>query len=141
MISKNINFVSDFSVSETCFSDHFLITFNISFEKFNKPQRTIQSRDLRSIDDAAFWLDLLDVSNAVIASDNKAATYSAELSSSLIRHARLRERRVTDRPSAPWLTSDILSLKADRRKAERRWLKSGSIDDKLVYKSLLFKFN
>ena len=67
--------------------------------------------------------------------------YSAELSSVLNRPALLRKRRVTDRPSAPWLTSDILSLKADRRKAERRWRKSGSTDDKLVFKSLLFKFN
>ena len=141
VISKNVSFVSDFSVLQTCFSDHFLITVSISFDKMKKPQRTIHSRDLRSIDDAAFWLDLIDVSNAVIASDNKAATYSAELSSALDLHAPLRERRVTDRPSAPWMTSDILSLKADRRKAERRWRKSGSKEDMLVFKSLLFKFN
>ena len=84
---------------------------------------------------------MIDVNATVIASHDKAATYCAELASALDRHAPLRERRVPDRPSAPWLTSDILALKADRRKAERRWRKTGSIDDKLVFKSLLFKFN
>ena len=37
----------------------------------------------------------------------------------------LRHRRITDRPSAPWLTVQIKEAKQQRRCAERRWRKSG----------------
>ena len=106
-----------------------------------KPQRIIHSRDLRSIDDAAFWLALIDVKNTVIASQNKAASYSAELATTLNRHAPIRERRVTDRPSAPWMSDEIQTLKADRRKVERRLRKTGLASDKLLFKNLTLKLN
>ena len=99
------------------------------------------SRDIRSIDNAAFWLDLIDINSTVISSHNKAAAYSAELASALDRHAPLRARRVTDRPSAPWMTGDIKLLKAERRKAERRWRKTGLTCDKMFFKSLSIKLN
>ena len=44
VISKNVSFNSDFHVSETGFSDHFLISFSISFERMKKPQRKIHKR-------------------------------------------------------------------------------------------------
>ena len=141
VIAKNVSFKSGFTVSKMCFSDHYLITFQICFEKMKRPQRNIMSRDLRSIDDAAFWLDLIDINSTVLSSQNKAAVFSAELASALDRHAPLRARRVTDRPSAPWMTGDIKSLKADRRKAERRWHKTGLECDKMIFKSITDKLN
>ena len=63
------------------------------------------------------------------------------MSSALDRHAPLRARRVTDRPSAPWMTAEIKSLKSEKRRAERRWRKSGLPDHKLLFKTLVSKLN
>ena len=71
----------------------------------------------------------------------KASVYNSELSAVLASHAPLRSRRVTDRPSSPWLTGEIKSLKTEKRRAERKWRKSGLPNDKLVYRSLLSKLN
>ena len=43
----------------------------------------------------------------------------------LTKHAPLRYRRNTDRLSAPWFTLQIKEVKQQRRRAERRWRKSG----------------
>ena len=50
-------------------------------------------------------------------------------------------RTVSQRPSAPWMTSELKSLKAEKRRTERRWRKTGLPDHKLVYKSLVSKMN
>ena len=68
-------------------------------------------------------------------------TYFNELRAVIDRHAPLRERRVTDRPSAPWMCEEVKSAKADKRRAERRWRKTRLPEDKLVFKSLLYKLN
>ncbi len=64
---------------------------------------------------------------------DKPMTYFNELCTVLDRHAPLRERRVTDRPSAPWISEDVKSAKAEKRRAERQWRKTGLPEDKFVF--------
>ena len=52
-------------------------------------------------------------------------SYNSGLREVLDKHAPLRHRRITDRPSAPWLTVQIKKAKQQRRCAERRWRNSG----------------
>ena len=52
-------------------------------------------------------------------------SYNSGLREVLDKHAPFRHRRITDRPSAPWLTVQIKEAKQQRRCAERRWRKSG----------------
>ena len=54
------------------------------------------------------------------------ATLNSGLREVLDKHAPLRLRRITDHPSAPWLTVQIKEAKRQQRRcAERRWRKSG----------------
>ena len=57
------------------------------------------------------------------------------------RHAPLRSRNVTDRRSAPWMSSEIKALKSKKRRAERRFRKSKLKEDKLYFKFLQYLLN
>ncbi|GFS04791.1 ATP-dependent DNA helicase [Elysia marginata] len=52
-----------------------------------------------------------------------AVSYNSELKYLLDRHASIKSRSVTSRPSAPWMSLEIKQAKAERRQAERKWLK------------------
>ena len=141
VISKSTDFLNNFMISDVCLSDHFLVSFNICIQSLGRSKRTIYSRDFRSIDNKLFIHDLMSCNTSVIFSHDKASVYFDELSAVLDRHAPLRARCVTDRPSAPWMTSEIKSLKAEKRQAERRWRKTGLPGHRLVFKSLIAKLN
>ena len=52
-------------------------------------------------------------------------SYNSGLREVLDKHAPLRHRRITDHPTAPWLTVQIKEAKQQRRCAEWPWRKSG----------------
>ena len=66
-----------------------------------------------------------DVGALQLDSSDLLHSYNSGLREVLDKHAPLRHRRITDRPSAPWLTVQIKEAKQQRRCAERRWRKSG----------------
>ena len=136
---------SDFKVNvfDNCISDHFLLTFTLDFVKPKKTFKEIMSRDIRAIcfDDLCFDLALSCATCISLSDACKASVFTSEIAAVFDRHAPLRARRVTDRPSAPWMTSELKSLKAEKRRAERKWRKTGLEQHKLVYKQLLAKFN
>ena len=50
--------------------------------------------------------------------------YESQLSTILDKHAPVKTRVVTVRPSSPWYTDGIKAEKVKRRKLERRWRKT-----------------
>ena len=66
-----------------------------------------------------------DVSALQLDSSVLLHSYNSGLREVLDKHAPLRHRRLTDRPSALWLTMQIKEAQQQRRCAERRWRKSG----------------
>ena len=82
----------------------------------------VSSRDIRRISLNAFKAD---VGALQLNSSDLLHSYNSGLREVLDKHAPLRHRRITDRPSAPWLTVQIKEAKQQRRCAERRWRKSG----------------
>ena len=101
------------------------------------------SRDIRAISVDDLCLDLaLSCSMSIPFTDTcKASIFTSEIAAVFDRHAPLRARTVSQRPSAPWMTGELKSLKAEKRRAERRWRKTRLPDHKLIYKSLVFKMN
>ena len=88
----------------------------------------------------SFKQDLETACTKILSSTTcKASAYFDELSSVLDCHAPVRERRVTDRPSLPWMTAEIKSLKAEKRRAERKWRKSRLSRHLLCFKEIVFK--
>ena len=66
---------------------------------------------------------------------DKPSAYQDEFSSIIIKiHAPLRSKSVTDRPSSPWINSDVLDAKRLSRKAECKFRKSKLLTDKIRFK-------
>ncbi len=106
-------------------SDHFTVIgdFDIPVPTQNE-QKTIAYRKLKSIDIDAFKNDILNSSLIKEPCTNiidLAAQFNDTLSSILDKHAPLINKRVTPKPSNPWMTPEILSAKNHRRYLERAW--------------------
>ena len=55
------------------------------------------------------------------------------------KHAPLQERTLTIRPIAPWFNEEIKAMKAEKRKAERKWQRTHDDDDKKAFNELRTK--
>ena len=139
VVTRNTDLLSNFEITDICISDHFLISFTLSLDKPSRSNHDIMSRNLKSINNQDFCLDLQNSNRVISCSQNKADIYYNELSRVMDRHAPLRERRVTDRPSAPWMTEEIKFAKRERRQRERAWRKSGLPVHKRIFKSSINK--
>ena len=117
---------SSTGVKEVCvenkrISDHSTLTFSFSLAKPGPIKRTVTSRNLKSLNMPLFRED---VSLIDVTSEDPLSSYNTGLRSALDKHAPLKTRCVTDRPSAPWLTLEVKAAKTERRRAERRARKS-----------------
>ena len=63
------------------------------------------------------------------------ADYNSTLSNLLNHHAPLKSKTVGKRPSVPWYTAEIGAAKRLRRKAERKWRRTGLHEDFIAFKS------
>ena len=103
-------------------------------------------RKLRQIDTESFKKDLSETSlcqslpddyNTISTEDlNKlVADYNSTLSDLLNHHAPLKSKTVRKRPPVPWYTAEVGAAKRLRRKAERKWRRSGLHEDFIAFKS------
>ena len=127
--------IYDLLVEDKCISDHFVITFNINSTR-PKFSRDIISRR-KVIDEAALCSDIKQLIPDLLRSDDKLHDYNCKLKQIMEKHAPMENRTVTDRPSAPWMTPEIKAAKAERRRAERHWKKTGLE----IHKQLFRKMN
>lgn len=84
---------------------------------------------MRNIDSDRFAGDLsrLPLINDPPSSELSAAVdaYYSELNNLLDEHAPIQERSTTLRPHAPWYSDSLRSLKREKRRSERKWVRSG----------------
>ncbi|GFS10094.1 ATP-dependent DNA helicase [Elysia marginata] len=74
-------------------------------------------------DNLAFNADLLNIIPTIVDSDDMVVSYNSKLKYLIDRHAPIKSRSLTSRPSALWMSLEIKQAKAERRQAERKWLK------------------
>ena len=67
--------------------------------------------------------------------DELARDYNNTLSALVDRHAPLKSKGVRSRPLVPWYTAEINAAKKLRRKAERRWRRTGLHEDFVAFKA------
>ena len=126
--------VTNVQVGDMLISDHRVITFDIDRTSPPRPKKDVASRNIKAINISRFCQDisfLLSSQDEINADD-----LNTILRSSLDKHAPLKVRTVTDRPSSPWIDDNILRLKQQRRAAERKWRKTRNNDDRRSYKNL-----
>ena len=66
--------------------------------------------------------------------DQLVIQYDTTLQEVLDHHAPEVERTVILRPHAPWYTDTLRAAKQEKRRRERKWLKSGLVVHKELYK-------
>ena len=136
--------VKDPPVSDYHISDHWSVTCLLNLDKPTITRKTKTIRKIKNIDTAA-------LSNELAASDLCTNTpddlndlvhcYNTTLASALNRHAPLVTRSIPVRPLVPWFNNDIKEVRKERRKAERRWRRTGLLSDLRRYKVLRNKTN
>ena len=104
-------------------SDHFAVVGHVAISRPTPGKRFVTSRNLRALD-----LDHLRTDVAALTTSERLSnldveslvqSYNDGLQQVLNQHAPLVTRCIRDRPSAPWLISEVARRK--RRRAERLW--------------------
>ena len=132
------NVASKFDVYDPSISDHFVVSCMLSLPKTSFERKEICCRKLKSIDMQTFRDE---ISNSALASPSSivddleqlTAVYDLTLSSLVDKHAPLKTRIVTVRPSASWYNENIMTEKRKRRKLERRWRRTGLAEDRVRF--------
>ena len=66
--------------------------------------------------------------------DELVSCYNATLTKLIDKHAPEQRKRITVRPKQPWFSNNLAKLKRERRKLERKWIKSKTELDHKIYK-------
>ena len=124
IVRRDASCLSLETVEDIALSDHSAIYCSVNVRRPTARKRLVTSRSLRAMNSTDFQADIK--SFAETAGDQCADpefldVYDTGLRQVLDRHAPLTTRRVSDRPSAPWMTDGIKAAKRGLRRAERQW--------------------
>ncbi|PFX17564.1 hypothetical protein AWC38_SpisGene18105 [Stylophora pistillata] len=123
------HFVNDVKTTDPVISDPLAVHSTLHLEKPRFVKKVVSSRNLRCIHINSFGSDiessvLLQHQDDIHVVVNN---YDEVLRSLLDKHAPVKERVVTVRPSAPWYTAEVTAGKQKRRQLERKWRASRSL--------------
>ena len=102
------------------------LKFNLSYQA----KRTTVGMDLTSFKDDIARIDLFNDANP----EKLVDLYNNTLRLLLDRHAPIMSKKVLFRPKIPWINSDIIKAKRQRRKAERKWRTTRCQSDLILFK-------
>ena len=114
--------VSDLRVEDKTISDHYVILFNLTVQSRNERKVKVTSRNIKRVNHEKLKNDIKILVNS---DTSQIDIYETGLRQLLDLHAPEKTRTITAKPSAPWLTDDILAAKRERKQFERQWRKSG----------------
>ena len=117
-------------------SDHCLVSCRLHLPVRKAEKILLTSRNVKGIDRAVFRTDLVSAFSDVTDSDDPAQlvdNYNAVMTDLLNKHAPRVSRCVSSRPRAPWHDVSITTAKQERRKAERKWRKTGLEIHRQIY--------
>ena len=132
------DFVAEEPLSERFISDHAAVTCSLRTRRPVVELKHAEYRKLKSIDSELF---AEDIRNSVVYIDppddlDKVVNcYNTTLSSLLNKHAPIQSRKIRNRSRPPWFDDEIMQARRDRRKAEKRWRRTGLASDLLAFKS------
>ena len=120
--SGNSN-IQGINVIDKTISDHFLVLIEMNLQKQKKRLKTVCTRDMRHLNTDDFKRDLRIAMPPIYSTsiDN----VNTALEATLDIHAPRTTRRISHRQPAPWFSISIKEARQTRRRAERRWRKTG----------------
>ena len=117
-------------------SDHFMVLAQLNFCKPIPGKQKIAFRHLRKIDISKLKAELSAsdlIRNPKESLNELCDDYFSTLSTLLDKHAPVKHKYFSNKPSTPWMTPEILKLKIKKRRLERVWRKSRSRYDRSKY--------
>ena len=128
----------------TLLSDHFAVFGYFTVAKRPYETKQLSLRKLTDIDSALFRQDISNlqcISDPPSDIDELVDQFDSQLRSVLDKHAPKTTKTVKVRPKNAWIDSDIIKAKHEKRRTERKWLKSRSASDKHLFQSARNRYN
>ena len=119
--------------------DHYPIIFELQKKALpTDNKKLIQFRNLKKMDQEAFAVDILDgfatnEKTSCSSFEDRVINYNNCCHAILEKHAPLLQKVIKDVPSALWFDSEYKLARAERRRAEKKWLKSKLPIDKDIF--------
>ena len=133
------SFVCDIEVTEIDLSHHFLIHFNILAQKVVPQMKWITYRSLRDVDMDRFCKDVQEKLSALPVTNDlavKVNTYNTVLKDIVNVSAPMKTIKIKVVDKAPWFDREYADLRKERRRAEKKYHRTRSEDDKKIYITL-----
>lgn len=137
--SSNSNFLVDIDVTEIDLSHHYLIDFKLIDEPETRQQEIVTYRSTKNVDLVRFKEEVQNSLNALPPTADlatKVRNYNLALGQIVNDHTCIKKRTMKIVPDAPWFDADYANLRKLRRKAEKKYRKSGAENDKKLYTTL-----
>ena len=129
-------YITDVSIRQIEPHHHFLIDFVINVSALSTATKVITFRDKKNVDS----LKLKEELKEKLENRSKPTTladhvdeYNEIVSNIWDKHAPIRQKRIRVVASAPWFDSEYKNLRKKRRKAEKKYRRSKSQNDKQLY--------
>ena len=124
-------------------SDHRFLRFKTIIHREAPAAKEITFRRLNSIDMTKFKEDIMASDLNIVENKNvheKAAIYDRVLAEILDSHAPKITKTIRLKSESPWYNSELRSIKKNKRKAERKWLKSKHVIDFEKFKEFRMEY-
>ena len=124
IVRRDASCLSLETVEDIALSDHSAIYCSVNVRRPAARKRLVTSRNLRAMNSTDFQADIKSFAETAgdqCADPGLLDVYDTGLRQVLDPHAPLTTRRVSDRPSVPWMTDGIKAAKRELRRAERQW--------------------
>ena len=131
-------------ITDHLFSDHITVVCDLTLGKPSPMLKKLSYRKIKAIDREKLRQDLSTselCQDSPVALNDLVECYNATLTQALDQHAPVRTKVVRSRPLVPWFNEDIRVARREKRKAERKWRRTGSLEDMLNYKSIKNRTN
>ena len=131
--------MDDVEVIDTDISDHFLVSFKLLCNPVTVRQmKTITYRKM-PVDMVRFGHEVKRTLDALPATNNiltKIGNYNSAMSDLVSEYAPMKTREIKIVPEAPWFDAEYADQRKVRRRAEKKFRRTGLETDKKIYKAL-----
>ena len=126
-------------VTQHDLSHHFLVNFEINIKPQSVNNKTITFRNIKKINSQQLRSDITASYATIPENLNFADTvtnYNKVMLDIIDKHAPVRSKTVKVVPRAPWFDTEYATLRRLRRKAEKKYKRTGNEEDKLLFHDL-----
>ena len=127
--NSNSRLVKDITISNSDISDHFLINFNLTLTTVLSYSKVLSYRNIKNIDNTEFRNQISSAFNSQInfSSVNDIVNwYNHSCLKVVDSHAPLLQKMIKVKQNAPWFDGEYAALRRQRRKAERKFRRTGN---------------